>query len=91
MPGTAMTVTVRIATSLAQDNELRFVVEVDGKRAGRSGLHRVEAATLLDNVASQMVLRRVAFTEIGLAPRYLPIAGEWRDHLLFRRLADDPA
>jgi len=37
------------------------------------------------------VLRRTGFTLIGLAPRYLRIAGQWRDHLLFQRLADDPA
>jgi len=56
----------------------------------RHGLHRLEAATLVDNHASQTVLRRTGFTLIGLAPRYLRIAGQWRDHLLFQRLADDP-
>jgi ribosomal-protein-alanine N-acetyltransferase len=54
------------------------------------GLHRLEAATLVDNLASQAVLRRTGFTLIGLASRYLRIAGRWRDHLLFQRLADDP-
>jgi ribosomal-protein-alanine N-acetyltransferase len=52
-------------------------------------LHRLEAATLLDNHASQAVLRRTGFTLIGRAPGYLRIAGRWRDHLLFQRLADD--
>jgi [ribosomal protein S5]-alanine N-acetyltransferase len=56
----------------------------------RHGLHRLEAATLLGNLASQAVLRRNGFTLIGHAPRYLEIAGRWRDHLLFQRLADDP-
>lgn len=55
---------------------------------GGEGLHRLEAATLVDNLASQVVLQRNGFTEIGLAPRYLHIAGAWRDHLLFQRLAD---
>jgi ribosomal-protein-alanine N-acetyltransferase len=55
------------------------------------GLHRVEAATLVDNHASQAVLRYTGFTLIGRAPRYLRIAGQWRDHLLFQRLADDSA
>jgi ribosomal-protein-alanine N-acetyltransferase len=55
------------------------------------GLHRLEAATLVDNLASQAVLRRTGFTLIGRAPRYLRIAGQWRDHLLFQRLADDRA
>jgi ribosomal-protein-alanine N-acetyltransferase len=56
----------------------------------RHRLHRVEAATLVDNLASQVVLRRTGFSLIGLAPRYLHIAGQWRDHLLFQCLADDP-
>jgi ribosomal-protein-alanine N-acetyltransferase len=53
------------------------------------GLHRLEAATLLHNVASQRVLRKNGFQEIGIAPRYLFIGGEWSDHLLFQRLSDD--
>ena len=55
------------------------------------GLHRLEAGTLLDNAGSQTVLRRNGFQEIGIAPRYLFIAGDWRDHLLFQRLAEGPA
>ena len=55
---------------------------------GRHGLHRLEASTLVDNAGSQKVLERNGFCRIGLAPRYLRIAGEWRDHLLFQRLAD---
>ncbi|MBF4617552.1 GNAT family N-acetyltransferase [Clavibacter sp. VKM Ac-2873] len=58
---------------------------------GDLGLHRVEAGTLLGNRASQAVLARAGFTRYGLAPRYLRIAGEWQDHVLFQRLADDPA
>jgi ribosomal-protein-alanine N-acetyltransferase len=57
----------------------------------RHGLHRIEAATLVDNLASQAVLLRNGFTLIGRAPGYLHIAGQWRDHLLFQRLADDVA
>jgi [ribosomal protein S5]-alanine N-acetyltransferase len=55
---------------------------------GEAGLHRLEAATLVDNLGSQAVLRRNGFTEIGASPRYLFIAGAWRDHLLFARTAD---
>ncbi|MGN6742185.1 MAG: GNAT family N-acetyltransferase [Amnibacterium sp.] len=65
------------------------VAEVLGLAFGALGLHRVEASTLVDNLRSQAVLTRNGFTRIGLAPRYLHIAGEWRDHLLFQRLADD--
>jgi len=56
---------------------------------GELALHRLEAGTLLDNAASQRVLRRNAFTEIGIARKHLLIGGTWRDHLLFERLADD--
>ncbi|WP_144877637.1 GNAT family N-acetyltransferase [Microbacterium sp. 1.5R] len=49
-------------------------------------LHRLQAATLIDNTASQRVLAGAGFTEIGMAPQYLHIAGEWRDHLLFQRI-----
>ena len=51
------------------------------------GLHRVEAGTLVDNVASQKVLARNGFERFGLAPRYLRIAGRWQDHVLFQRLS----
>lgn len=52
------------------------------------GLHRLEAATLVDNLPSQRVLEKNGFEPIGLARRYLQVAGEWRDHLLFQRTAD---
>ena len=53
------------------------------------GLHRLEAACLPSNRASQSLLRRLGFQEEGLARAYLRIAGEWRDHLLFACLAED--
>lgn len=46
------------------------------------GLHRVQAATLVHNAASRKVLQRAGFQEIGMAPHYLKIAGNWEDHLL---------
>jgi ribosomal-protein-alanine N-acetyltransferase len=50
------------------------------------GLHRVQAATLLSNRASQKVLERAGFEEIGVAPEYLRIAGSWQDHRLYQRI-----
>ncbi|MFC4888534.1 GNAT family N-acetyltransferase [Streptomyces beijiangensis] len=50
------------------------------------GLHRVEAGTILENAASQRVLAKCGFQEIGIAPRYLSINGAWRDHRLFQRI-----
>jgi ribosomal-protein-alanine N-acetyltransferase len=52
-------------------------------------LHRVEAATLVDNVPSRRVLEKNGFERIGVARRFLRINDEWRDFLLFQRLADD--
>jgi ribosomal-protein-alanine N-acetyltransferase len=52
------------------------------------GLHRLEAGTLPDNFASQRVLEKNGFERFGLARRYLLIGGEWRDHLLFERIAE---
>jgi ribosomal-protein-alanine N-acetyltransferase len=52
-------------------------------------LHRVDAATLVDNVPSQRVLEKNGFERIGLARRFLRINDEWRDFFLFQRLADD--
>ncbi|MFH9609343.1 GNAT family N-acetyltransferase [Streptomyces sp. NPDC017448] len=55
------------------------------------GLHRVEAATVTDNAASQRVLAKAGFERTGTAPGYLHINGRWRDHHLFQRLLhDDP-
>jgi len=42
-----------------------------------------------ENVASQRVLEKCHFTRIGVASRYLRIAGEWRDHVLFQRTAEN--
>ncbi len=50
---------------------------------GPLGLLRVEAATLVDNVASQRVLERNGFDRIGLSRDYLEIGGRPRDHLLW--------
>ena len=55
---------------------------------GELGLHRLEAATLVDNVASQRVLEKNRFDKIGVAPNYLEIAGGWQDHLLFQRTVE---
>jgi [ribosomal protein S5]-alanine N-acetyltransferase len=55
---------------------------------GEADLHRLDAVTLPDNHASQRVLEKNAFDRIGVARKLLLIAGEWRDHVLFERVAD---
>jgi [ribosomal protein S5]-alanine N-acetyltransferase len=52
------------------------------------GLHRIQADTLVHNVPSQRVLARNGFVRIGLAPRYLKIAGRWQDCILHQLLND---
>ena len=52
------------------------------------GLHRIQADTLVHNVASQRVLARNGFLRIGLAPRYLKIAGRWQDCILHQLVRD---
>ncbi|WP_406096465.1 GNAT family N-acetyltransferase [Streptomyces sp. NBC_01013] len=68
------TAAVRLICELARD-EMR--------------LHRIEAGTLPYNEASQRVLAKCGFEQIGLAPGYLHINGEWRDHRLFQRILHD--
>ena len=67
----------------------RAVAALAERAFGRLGLHRLEAGTLVGNVASQRVLEKNGFELIGLARNYLHIAGAWRDHLLFQRTAED--
>ena len=57
--------------------------------AGELELHRLEAGTLMHNLASQIVLDRNGFVPFGVAPNYLRIAGAWCDHVLFQRTSDD--
>lgn len=46
-------------------------------------LHRLEANVQPDNLASINFIRKNNFTEEGMSPNYLKIAGKWRDHLRF--------
>ncbi len=52
-------------------------------------LHRIEAATLVDNMRSQKLLEKCKFQREGIARSYLKINDEWHDHVLFARLASD--
>lgn len=55
----------------------------------RTGLHRIEIAIRPENVASLRVVEKLGFQKIGMAPRFLHIAGDWRDHHLFQMLAEE--
>jgi ribosomal-protein-alanine N-acetyltransferase len=56
------------------------LVEVLREAFGVQGLHRLEANIQPENKASRALVQRLGFRLEGFSPRYLKIAGRWRDH-----------
>ena len=52
-------------------------------------LHRVEVAIRPENTASLRVVQKLGIPEIGFAPKFLHIDGDWRDHKLFAITIED--
>jgi ribosomal-protein-alanine N-acetyltransferase len=48
-----------------------------------AGLHRIEVAIRPENSNSLRVVEKLGLHEVGYAPRYLHIDGDWRDHRLY--------
>ncbi len=48
-----------------------------------TGLHRMEVAIRPENSNSLRVVEKLGIHEVGYAPKYLHIDGDWRDHRLF--------
>jgi ribosomal-protein-alanine N-acetyltransferase len=52
-------------------------------------LHRVEVAIRPENSASLRVVEKLGINEVGFAPKFLHIDGDWRDHRLFAICRED--
>jgi ribosomal-protein-alanine N-acetyltransferase len=50
---------------------------------GPVGLHRIEVAIRPENTSSLRVVEKLGINEVGFAPRFLHIDGDWRDHRIF--------
>ena len=52
-------------------------------------LHRVEICIRPENSNSLRVVEKLGLHEVGFAPRFLHIDGEWRDHRIFAVTVED--
>ena len=53
------------------------------------GLHRVQANVMPDNTRSLKLAERLGFRREGLALKMLKIMGDWRDHVMHAKLAEE--
>ena len=56
---------------------------------GPVGLHRIEVAIRPENASSLRVVEKLGINEVGYAPRFLHIDGDWRDHRIFAITRED--
>jgi ribosomal-protein-alanine N-acetyltransferase len=54
-----------------------------------AGLHRVQANIIPENTPSLRLAEKVGFRREGFARAYLQIAGQWRDHVMFAKVAEE--
>ena len=53
------------------------------------GLHRVQANVIPSNAPSLRVAEKCGFRREGYAPRYLKIAAQWQDHVMFAKTVEE--
>ena len=54
-----------------------------------AGLHRIEIAIRPENSNSLRVVEKLGLREVGYAPKFLHIDGDWRDHRLYAITAEE--
>lgn len=54
-----------------------------------AGLHRIEISIRPENTNSLRVVEKLGIHEVGYAPKFLHIDGEWRDHRQFAITAEE--
>jgi ribosomal-protein-alanine N-acetyltransferase len=69
-----------------QGHATRAVDLVTRLMAGELGLHRAEATTQIENIASQNVLRKNGFVPIGIAHERMFTVGAWHDEIFWERI-----
>jgi ribosomal-protein-alanine N-acetyltransferase len=62
---------------------------VVAKAFGELRLHRLEANIQPENARSLALVQRLRFQREGYSPRYLKLAGRWRDHERWALLRED--
>ena len=77
---------VRTARRGYMTEAVRLAIEYAFKDVG---LHRVESNVQPGNEPSRALVQRLGFRLEGFSPKYLLIAGEWRDHERWALLADE--
>lgn len=51
-------------------------------------LHRIEAGTSINNIASQIVLIKNGFQFVGKQEKYILLNGKWHDNAIFEKVLD---
>ena len=52
-------------------------------------IHRIQAFTLEDNIASRKLIEKVNFTKEGTLREAMKINNEWKDHVIYSLLVTD--